>query len=65
LFDRGYITINEDNIVEVSKHIKEDYGNGKEYYAFHGKPLLNLPNRINDRPSREFLVWHNENVYVG
>jgi len=65
LFDRGYITVNENNIVEVSKRIKEDYGNGREYYALHGKPLINLPNRIDERPSREFLLWHNENVYAG
>lgn len=46
LFDRGYITIKEDNVIEVSRRIKEDYGNGKEYYAFHGKPLSNIPDKI-------------------
>jgi putative restriction endonuclease len=34
LFDRGYLTVCEDLHIEVSKRIKEDYGNGKEYYAF-------------------------------
>jgi len=65
LFDRGYITINEGNVIEVSRWIKDDYGNGREYYALHGKPLIILPGRIEERPSREFLLWHNENVYVG
>lgn len=65
LFDRGYITINENNIIEVSRRIKEDYGNGREYYSFHGKPLINIPGRLEERPSKEFLSWHNENVYVG
>ena len=65
LFDRGYITINEGNIIEVSRRIKDDYGNGKEYYALHGKLLPNIPDRFEERPSREFLLWHNENVYVG
>ena len=65
LFDRGYITINENNVIEVSRRIKEDYGNGKEYYAFHGKPLTNIPDKIEERPSREFLLWHNANVYAG
>jgi len=65
LFDRGYITINEDNIIEVSRRIKEDYGNGKEYYAFHGKPLTVMPDRVEERPSREFLLWHNKNVFAG
>jgi len=65
LFDRGYITITKDNIIEVSRRIKEDYGNGKEYYAYHGKELVNLPDRLIEKPSKEFLSWHNENVYVG
>src|SRR5699024_10404677 len=37
LFDRGYITINEEYRVEVSYQIKDDYGNGREYYTLHGK----------------------------
>ncbi|MCG8403047.1 MAG: HNH endonuclease [Firmicutes bacterium] len=65
LFDRGYITINEDNVIEVSRRIKEDYGNGKEYYAFHGNPLTNIPDKIEEMPSQEFLLWHNENVFAG
>lgn len=64
LFDRGYITVNEDFRIEVSKRIKEDYGNGKEYYALHGKELLILPDNLKERPSAQFLRWHNENVYM-
>lgn len=64
LFDKGYITITENMQIEVSKRIKEDYGNGKEYYAFHGKKLIILPDNDGDKPSREFIRWHNENVYV-
>lgn len=65
LFDRGYITISEKLDIEVSKRIKEDYGNGKEYYAFHGKKLIEIPERPIDRPAAQFLQWHNENVYLG
>jgi putative restriction endonuclease len=64
LFDRGYITINEQFQIEVSKRIKEDYGNGKEYYALHGKRLAEIPVEQNERPSSQFLLWHNENVYL-
>jgi putative restriction endonuclease len=64
LFDKGYITITEDMQIEVSKRIKEDYGNGREYYAFHGKKLIILPYDDREKPSREFIQWHNENVYV-
>lgn len=64
LFDRGYITINEEHRVEVSKRIKADYGNGREYYALHGKKLAEMPDLKNERPSFEFLLWHNENMFL-
>lgn len=64
LFDRGYMTITEDYKIVVSKRIKEDYGNGREYYRMHGKPLLVLPRSELEFPSKEFINWHNENVYV-
>ena len=64
LFDRGYITVTEDCHIEVSKRIKEDYGNGKEYYILHGKELMVLPDNLQERPSTQFLRWHNENVYM-
>jgi len=65
LFDEGYLTIAPDYRVEVSRRIKEDYGNGRIYYQFHGKKLSVLPNRAEELPSKEFLAWHNENVYLG
>lgn len=64
LFDRGYITVSEDLHIEVSKRIKEDYGNGKEYYAFHGKELIIMPDKDQERPSVQLLRWHNENVFM-
>lgn len=64
LFDRGYLTIDESLHIEVSKRIKEDYGNGREYYAFHGKKLAEVPDSIQEKPSQQFLRWHNENVYL-
>jgi putative restriction endonuclease len=50
--------------VEISKRIKEDYGNGREYYALHGKELLILPGNIVEQPSKEFVEWHNDKVFV-
>ncbi len=64
LFDRGYITVGEDLQIEVSKRIKEDYGNGREYYAFHGKKLVDVPDRVEERPSKQFIQWHNQNVFI-
>ncbi|MEX2336628.1 MAG: HNH endonuclease [Fulvivirga sp.] len=63
LFDNGYLTITNNLIVEVSKKIKEEFENGREYYALHGKTIVNLPTKPMDRPSSQFLEWHNENVF--
>ena len=65
LFDRGYITVDKHLMVEVSHRIKEDFGNGKEYYAHHGQKLITLPERMDQQPGINYLEWHNENVYLG
>jgi putative restriction endonuclease len=59
LFDAGYVTITTDLKVEVSKKIKEEFENGREYYKFHGNDLINVPNREVNRPDRKFIEWHN------
>jgi len=61
LFDNGYITITSDYKIEVSKRIKEEFQNGKEYYQFHGKQLLHLPETITNRPDSKYIEWHNNN----
>ena len=65
LFDGGYITITNDLRIEVSKRIKEEFQNGKEYYQYHGKDLLILPQRNIDKPNVKFIEWHNSNIYRG
>ena len=65
LFDTGYITLTDDLKVEVSKRIKEEYQNGKEYYKFHGSELYNLPHRLKDKPEEKFIQWHNEKIFKG
>jgi len=64
LYDRGYLTINPDFQVEVGRRIKEEFENGRDYYALHGQPLTNLPDNSAWRPAREFIEWHNENVFL-
>ena len=65
LFDRGYLTVDKELNVEVSHRIKEDFGNGKEYYAHHGSKLIILPERMDQLPNPDYLEWHNQNVYLG
>lgn len=65
LFDDGYITINPDFVIEVSKRLNEDYGNGKDYYRFHGSKLQIMPSSSIELPSQEYIMWHNEHCYKG
>ena len=65
LFDDGYVTVTEGLRVEVSKRIKEEFENGREYYQYRDKPLIIVPGGPHERPSAEFLRWHNEHVYLG
>jgi putative restriction endonuclease len=65
LFDLGYVTIGEDQRVNVSKRIKEEFENGREYYKHHGQPLLSLPENENERPAPAFLRWHREKLFLG
>lgn len=49
----------------MSKKIKEEYENGRDYYKYHGAQLANIPQTELVRPSREFLEWHNGQKYNG
>jgi putative restriction endonuclease len=64
LFDQWYITITTDYHIEVSPRLREDYGNGRMYYAYHGLSLPNMPARREERPSVDALKWHNDQVYL-
>jgi len=64
LFDRGYVTVDEAERLVVGKRLKEDFDNGRSYYALHGKEL-GLPSDQPLRPSGEALAWHREHVYLG
>ncbi len=65
LFDSGYLTITSKYNVEVSKKIREEFENGKEYYKFHGRNLSFLPSRDMDKPNLTYVNWHNNNIYKG
>lgn len=62
LFDKGYVTVSEDLRFIVSPRLRQDFANGKSYYGHHGKELR-VPENEQERPSRDMLIWHNENCY--
>jgi putative restriction endonuclease len=65
LLERGYMTLTEALQIEVSRRIKEDFENGRDYYALQGKRLEVIPSGAIERPSMEFIGWHNENCFLG
>ncbi|MDO4519794.1 MAG: HNH endonuclease [Eubacteriales bacterium] len=65
LFDAGYITVDWHYRVKVSKRLCQDYGGGEMYYAYQDRQLLLIPDQIMHLPLREYLEWHNENVFLG
>ena len=65
LFDRGYVTVTPELRIEVSKHLREDWENGRDYYAHHGKSLAVTPSKTVESPDAEFLRWHNEHRFRG
>ncbi len=64
LFDNGYATITPDLRFEVSKRIREEFENGKDYYALNGKKI-HIPENCILQPESRFLTWHNEHIYLG
>lgn len=64
LFDRGYVTVDEDRRFVVSKRLREDYENGRVYYEMAGREIA-APARSELVPTGEVLAWHRENVFLG
>jgi len=63
LFDAGYVTVTPDRCFEVSRRIKEEFENGRDYYALHGQPVT-VPSDPAVRPEPSALRWHNEHRYL-
>ncbi len=64
LFDKGYLSVDPQLKVLVSPRIKKEFENGREYYAYHGKELKVVPEKPEEKPSPEFLKWHNEKRFL-
>jgi putative restriction endonuclease len=64
LFDKGYITVDEQHRLVVGRRLNEDFSNGKSYYSMKGN-TLSMPSLATARPSPEALAWHRENVFLG
>ncbi|MGA8401899.1 MAG: HNH endonuclease [Stellaceae bacterium] len=64
LFDRGYVTVTPAHNFEVSRRIRDEFENGRDYYALHGR-LIRLPEAEHQHPDPAALSWHNDNRFLG
>jgi len=64
LFDRGYVTIDDQMRLLVGRRLKADFDNGKSYYQLTGTPLA-LPSDAKQRPMAAALAWHREHRFLG
>lgn len=64
LFDAGYVTVTPSLELRVSRRIREEFENGRDYYALDRHPLR-LPLPPAPPPSAEYLEWHADAVFRG
>jgi putative restriction endonuclease len=63
LFDEGYLTVDpQDRRIAVSKRIREEFENGRDYYKLEGV-LLREPAEPWAKPSAENLEYHAHQVF--
>ena len=63
LFDRGYLTVTPELRVRVSRRIREEFENGKHYYAMEGA-TMRVPARPEYHPDGRALEWHQDVVFL-
>jgi putative restriction endonuclease len=64
LFDAGYVTVTPEMQFLVSRRIREEFENGRAYYALNGQPVA-PPVRAELRPDQAVLRWHNDEKFLG
>ena len=64
LFDKGYLTITPQYILEASSRMRADFNDGETYMRLHGGQIF-VPEQPDLRPDPETLRWHNDNKFRG
>ena len=65
LFDRGYLSVDPNFRLVVNPRLRDEFGNGDEFYerAATRHPIT-LPSHRLDRPNKDFLEWHLDEVFL-
>ncbi|GAA1011708.1 hypothetical protein Aple_012800 [Acrocarpospora pleiomorpha] len=63
LYDAGYLAVDPKHRLLVSPRLREEFGNGEEFYRRAGHEI-GLPQRPQDRPDRDILEWHLDEVFL-
>jgi putative restriction endonuclease len=63
LFEQGYLTVMPDYTLQVSDRLRDDYHNGRSYYPLRGT-RISMPGLETERPTRDLLDWHNQNIFL-
>ena len=63
MFDRGYLGVDSQHRLLVSPRLRAEFSNGDQFYAKAGQ-VIDLPEHRADRPGREFLEWHLDEVFL-
>jgi len=63
MFDRGYLGVDPEFKLRVSRRVRDEFGNGDEFYEREGS-IITLPERLIERPNGEFLRWHMDSVFL-
>lgn len=63
LFDLGYLGINPRYQLQVSPRLRQDWGNGQEFYERAGREI-SVPRVRANRPDREAIEWHLDTTFL-
>jgi putative restriction endonuclease len=64
LYDRGYLGVDPKHRLMVSRRLRDEFNNGELFYTLSGQ-RISVPSKRTDQPSREFLEWHLDEVFLG
>lgn len=62
LFDDGYLGLDDQHRLQVSRRLRDDFGNGAEFYSRAGSVIV-LPEKVDERPSVEAVTWHMDTLF--